>query len=80
LFALGVEVVPSISGTIATMGNVGPGLSYVGSTGNFSQIPDAGKWILTGTMLLGRLEIYGLLIFLLPKSWIPRNTTNAIYK
>jgi len=80
LIALGVEVVPSISGTIATMGNVGPGLSYVGSTGNFSQIPDAGKWILTGTMLLGRLEIYGLLIFLLPKSWIPRNTTNAIYK
>lgn len=80
LIALGVDVLASITGTIATMGNVGPGLSHVGSTGNFSQIPDVGKWILTGTMLLGRLEIYGLIIFLLPKSWVPRNTTNAIYK
>jgi trk system potassium uptake protein TrkH len=36
---------------------------------NFSQIPDAGKWILTATMLLGRLEVFGLVLFLTVKSW-----------
>jgi trk system potassium uptake protein TrkH len=36
---------------------------------NFSQIPDIGKWILTFTMLLGRLEIFGLILFVTAKSW-----------
>jgi trk system potassium uptake protein TrkH len=51
------------------MGNVGPGLGTVGSTGNFSQIPDAGKWLLSVVMLLGRLEIYALFIIITPAQW-----------
>lgn len=69
LVSLGVNALEAFTGTIATTGNVGPGLGYVGSTGNFSLIPTAGKWILTITMLLGRLEIYGIILFFLPSIW-----------
>ncbi len=69
LTALGVDILSAFSGSAATMGNVGPGFGTVGSAGNFSQIPDAGKWVLTATMLLGRLEIFGLISFVAIKSW-----------
>jgi len=69
LVALGVDMLSSFSGVVATTGNVGPGLGTVGSMSNFSHIPSLGKWILTGTMLLGRLEIYGLVLFMLPQFW-----------
>lgn len=69
LVVLGVDMLSAFSGVVATTGNVGPGLGTVGSMGNFSQIPSLGKWILTGTMLLGRLEIYGLVILFLPQFW-----------
>jgi len=69
LTALGVDILSAFSGSAATMGNVGPGFGTVGSAGNFSQIPDVGKWVLTATMLLGRLEIFGLLLFVTFKSW-----------
>jgi len=69
LTALGVDTLSAFSGSAATMGNVGPGFGMVGSVSNFSRIPDVGKWILTGTMLLGRLEIFGLIIFFMAKSW-----------
>jgi trk system potassium uptake protein TrkH len=69
LTALGVDIPSAFSGSAATMGNVGPGFGMVGSMSNFSQIPEAGKWILTATMLLGRLEIFGLIIFFMAKSW-----------
>ena len=71
---LGVDAVEAFSGAIATMGNVGPGLGGVGSVGNFSQIPALGKWIFSGDMLLGRLEIYGMLIFFLPSLWKEKST------
>lgn len=66
LTLLGVDALSAFSGTIATTGNVGPGLGSVGSVGNYAGIPDSGKWVLTGTMLLGRLEIFGLIMVLLP--------------
>ncbi|MFQ5824906.1 MAG: TrkH family potassium uptake protein [bacterium] len=69
LIALGVDTLSSFSASVATMGNVGPGLGKVGSMGNFNHIPNLGKWVLTVTMLLGRLEIYGLIIFFLPNIW-----------
>jgi len=69
LTALGVDSLSAFSATAATMGNVGPGFGTVGSMGNFSQIPEVGKWLLTATMLLGRLEIFGLILFLGVKSW-----------
>ena len=67
--ALGVDTLSAFSGSAATMGNVGPGFGIVGSTGNFSQIPNFGKLVLTLTMLLGRLEIFGVILFVTARSW-----------
>ena len=69
LTALGVDILTAFSGSAATMGNVGPGFGAVGSVSNFSHIPDAGKIILTATMLLGRLEIFGVILFFTVRSW-----------
>jgi trk system potassium uptake protein TrkH len=69
LSSIGVDILSAFSGTVATMGNVGPGLGLVGSTGNFFHIPEFGKWILSLTMLLGRLEIYALFIFFTHSQW-----------
>ncbi|UCF73461.1 MAG: TrkH family potassium uptake protein [Deltaproteobacteria bacterium] len=69
LTALGVNSLSAFSASAATMGNVGPGFGTVGSMGNFSQIPEVGKWLLTATTLLGRLEIFGLILFLGVRSW-----------
>jgi trk system potassium uptake protein TrkH len=69
LMVLGLDPLSAFSGTIATTGNVGPGLGTVGSFENFAGVPGPGKWILTGTMLLGRLEIYGLIMLLMPSVW-----------
>ena len=69
LTSLGVDSFSAFSGSAATMGNVGPGFGLVSSMSNYSQIPEVGKWILTGNMLLGRLEIFGLIIFVMIKSW-----------
>jgi trk system potassium uptake protein TrkH len=66
---MGVDIMTAFSASAATMGNVGPGFGLVGSVSNFSQIPELGKWILTGDMLLGRLEIYGIFLFFLMKFW-----------
>ena len=69
LTVMGVDIMTAFSASAATMGNVGPGFGPVGSIGNFAQIPELGKWILTGDMLLGRLEIYGIFLFILLKFW-----------
>lgn len=69
LVALGMDPLSAFSGCAGTMGNVGPGLGTVGSLANFAHVPEVGKWILSLTMLLGRLEIYGLLALLTPRAW-----------
>ena len=66
---MGIDIMTAFSASAATMGNVGPGFGLVGSVSNFGNIPEIGKWILTGDMLLGRLEIFGLLLFFLLRSW-----------
>jgi len=69
LCALGVDLLTAFSGAAACMGNVGPGFAHVSSLGNYSTIPELGKWILSFDMLLGRLEIYGLLMLFVIRSW-----------
>lgn len=54
---------------IATLGNIGPGLNAVGATQNYAAIPPMGQGILTIFMLLGRLELYTVLILFLPSFW-----------
>ena len=61
--ACGVDLLSGFTGSVAAMGNVGPGFGTVSSLGNYGTLPDAAKWILTLVMLLGRLEIFGLLMF-----------------
>ena len=59
----------AITSVVATMSNIGPGLSGIGATENYSWIPIPGKWILSLCMLLGRLEIYTVIIALSPVFW-----------
>lgn len=66
---LGLDLVSAISGVAATLGNIGPGLGMVGPTKNYAAIPAAGKWVFSLCMLLGRLELYTVLILLIPATW-----------
>ncbi len=65
----GVDMNAALSGAIACMGNVGPGLGSVGSMANFAHIPDPAKLIYSVVMLLGRLEIYAFFIVFTPAQW-----------
>jgi trk system potassium uptake protein TrkH len=51
------------------MSNVGPALGSAGPTENYASIPAAGKWILIMCMLIGRLEIYTVIVLLIPRFW-----------
>ncbi|MCX7804016.1 MAG: TrkH family potassium uptake protein [Planctomycetota bacterium] len=59
----------AVSSVFSAFGNVGPGLAGVGPYQDYASIPDLGKWLLTFLMLLGRLEIYGILTLFLPGAW-----------
>ncbi|MFI3293545.1 MAG: TrkH family potassium uptake protein [Rikenellaceae bacterium] len=67
--AFGLDIMTSFSSSIACLGNVGPGFGEVGSMDNYAHIPAAYKCILTFLMLLGRLEIFGLVQLFLIKWW-----------
>lgn len=69
LTLLGLDLVTAMSAVAATLGNVGPGLGTVGPTDNFGHIPIAGKWLLSFCMLLGRLEIYTVLVIFRSSFW-----------
>jgi len=67
--ALGLDMISSISAVATCLGNVGPGLGSVGPMDNFSGVPVLGKWLLIFCMLLGRLEIYTIIVLLMPGFW-----------
>jgi trk system potassium uptake protein TrkH len=69
LTAMGVDVLTSFAAVVACIGNVGPGLGQVGPVDNYAAIPALGKWVLSFCMLLGRLEIYTVLVLLMPEFW-----------
>ena len=62
---LDVDLYTAFSASIATIGNVGPGFGEVSSLSNFSSIPDAGKFVLSINMILGRLEIFNIIALLM---------------
>ena len=66
---MGVDGVTSFAAVAACIGNIGPGLGAVGPAKNYTSIPMLGKWILTFCMLLGRLEIYTVIILFVPEFW-----------
>ncbi len=66
----GLDFVTAISGAATSISNVGPGLgSEIGPNGNFSSLPDLSKWILSLGMILGRLELFAILVLFLPSFW-----------
>ncbi len=69
LAGMGVDFITSFSAVASAIGNIGPGLGLVGPVGNYAAIPELGKWLLVWCMLLGRLEIYTVIIFLVPEFW-----------
>ncbi len=69
LAALNVDFVTSFAAVAACLGNIGPGFGTVGPAENYAQIPYLGKWLLSFCMLLGRLEIYTVIILLVPEFW-----------
>ena len=69
LTSINVDNMTAFSASAATLGNVGPGFNGVGSMTNFGSIPDLGKIVLSANMLLGRLEIFGILSLFFIRSW-----------
>tara|TARA_X000000368_G_scaffold22243_1_gene17193 strand:- start:318 stop:1766 length:1449 start_codon:yes stop_codon:yes gene_type:complete len=66
----GLDFVTAISGAATSISNVGPGLGgMIGPNGNFSLLPDFSKWILTVGMILGRLELFAIIVLFIPSFW-----------
>ena len=66
----GLDFITSISGAATSISNVGPGLGkIIGPNGNFSQLSDFSKWILSFGMILGRLELFAILVLFIPSFW-----------
>ena len=66
----GLDFITSISGAASSISNVGPGLGdIIGPNGNYQAIPDISKWILSIGMLLGRLELFAVLVLFFPSFW-----------
>ena len=67
--ALGVDFVESIGTAVSCMGNIGPCLGQYGPAGTFAAFPAAGKWFMTLVMLIGRLEIFTILLLFTKVLW-----------
>jgi trk system potassium uptake protein TrkH len=65
----GMPFMESIGGMITCLGGVGPGLGLVGPAGNFAAVPEFSKWFLSFVMLLGRLELFTVLVLFTPTFW-----------
>ncbi|HJR53688.1 MAG TPA: TrkH family potassium uptake protein [Gemmatimonadota bacterium] len=69
LALLGLDSLTALGAAATTLGNVGPGFGIVGPTETFASLPAAALWVLSGLMLLGRLELYTVLILLTRGYW-----------
>jgi trk system potassium uptake protein TrkH len=67
--AMGMEFESAVGAVAASLGNIGPGLGSVGPVLNYSTVPMAGKWVLAFLMLLGRLELFTVLILFSASFW-----------
>lgn len=63
------DIESNISATVACFNNIGPGFSLVGPTANYAGYSIFSKWVLSVAMLMGRLEIFPILLFFSPSSW-----------
>jgi trk system potassium uptake protein TrkH len=67
--AFGLGQVEALSSVLATIGNVGPGLGMIGPMSNYMHVHPVGKLVLSVFMLVGRLEIFTVLMLLSPSFW-----------
>ena len=66
----GLDLITSLSGAAAALGNIGPGLGEtIGPNGNFSSLSETAKWLLIAGMLIGRLELMAVYILFTLKFW-----------
>lgn len=66
----GLDLETALSGAATSISNVGPGLGEtIGPAGNFSTLPGFAKWVLCGAMIVGRLELFTVLVMLAPGFW-----------
>ena len=67
---VGLDFITAMSGAATSISNVGPGLGdIIGPAGTFKPLSDSAKWILSAGMLLGRLELFTILVMLSPNFW-----------
>jgi len=66
---IGLDFLTSMGAVATSLGNVGPAIETVGPVDNFAHIPDIGKWFLSFLMLMGRLELFTVLIIFSPAFW-----------
>ncbi len=69
--AIGLDAVTAASSVVATLNVIGPGLGEVGASENYAAVPQGGLWVLSALMLMGRLEIFTVLVLLTPAFWRP---------
>jgi trk system potassium uptake protein TrkH len=70
LSMLGLDHLTAMSASVTALANVGPGLGeIIGPAGNFSTLPESAKWLLSAAMLLGRLELFTVLVLFAPSFW-----------
>ncbi len=62
-------MITNITAVIACLNNIGPGLDVVGPMGNYAEFSDISKLILSANMLIGRLEIFPMLMLVVPAAW-----------
>jgi trk system potassium uptake protein TrkH len=65
----GYDIITSVAATIACLGNIGPGFGFVGPVFNYEFLPDYITWALSFAMLVGRLEVYTVIVLLTPAFW-----------
>ncbi|SES65556.1 trk system potassium uptake protein TrkH [Methanococcoides vulcani] len=69
LSIFGMDLTSSVTASIATLGNIGPGFNMVGPMANFSTVPAIGKLVLIANMWIGRLEVFTVIVMLTPEFW-----------
>lgn len=63
------DLTTSFSAVVASLGNIGPGLGEVGPTGNYAMVSVPGKWLLSLLMIVGRLELFPIMVLFMPSVW-----------
>ena len=69
LSSIGIDFMEAIGCSVSALGNMGPALGSYGPSGSWNSMPDAGKWLMSFLMLLGRLEVFTVILLFTPNFW-----------